>query len=102
MSTSRGVSEVRGLLDEVGDQVRSAYGERLRGVFLFGSYARGEADSESDVDVLVVLDAVPGYGREVDATDEFAANTSLRHGASLSLVFVPEDDWIRGESSSSD
>jgi predicted nucleotidyltransferase len=32
------------------------YGERLREVVLFGSWARGEADEESDVDVLVVVD----------------------------------------------
>jgi predicted nucleotidyltransferase len=32
------------------------FGERLREVVLFGSYARGEAHEESDVDVLVVVD----------------------------------------------
>lgn len=32
------------------------FGSRLREVVLFGSYARGEAHEESDVDVLVVID----------------------------------------------
>jgi predicted nucleotidyltransferase len=37
--------------------------ERLapRSVILFGSYARGDATSESDVDLLVVFDQVPSH-----------------------------------------
>lgn len=31
------------------------FGSRLKEVVLFGSYARGDADEESDVDVLVVV-----------------------------------------------
>ncbi|MGI8911693.1 MAG: nucleotidyltransferase domain-containing protein [Rubrobacteraceae bacterium] len=32
------------------------YGERYRGMVLYGSYARGEADEGSDVDLLLLLD----------------------------------------------
>lgn len=38
--------------------VRERFGERVRDVRLFGSYARGEANEDSDVDVLVVVDAL--------------------------------------------
>lgn len=31
------------------------YGDRMKNCYLFGSYARGEAGTESDLDVLVVL-----------------------------------------------
>ena len=36
-------------------QLRALYGDRLARVILFGSYARGEARAQSDVDLLVVL-----------------------------------------------
>ena len=36
--------------------MRILFGDRLRSIRLFGSYARGEADEDSDVDVLVVVD----------------------------------------------
>ena len=37
-------------------RLRTLFGERLREVRLFGSYARGEAHEDSDVDVLVLID----------------------------------------------
>jgi uncharacterized protein len=37
-------------------RLKDAYGERLADVVMFGSWARGEAHEESDVDLIVVLD----------------------------------------------
>jgi hypothetical protein len=42
-------------LDEYADGLRSLFGSRLLELRLFGSYARGEAHEDSDVDVLVVV-----------------------------------------------
>jgi len=41
------------------------YGERLRGVLLFGSVARGDWDESSDMDLLLVLDSLDGGRRGV-------------------------------------
>ena len=38
--------------------VRDRFGDRVAEIRLFGSYARGEAHAESDVDCLVLLDHV--------------------------------------------
>lgn len=88
---------VRALMDEVKIGLEAIYGERLKGVYLYGSYARGEADSESDVDVLVVLDHFDHYGAEVDRTGELGANLSLKYGLSISKVFMQECDWLDRE-----
>ena len=84
------------LLRELKAGLQALYGSRLRGVYLFGSYARGEADPESDLDVLVVLDDVAHYGAEVDRTSELGARLSLKYGISLSKVFVRHQDWLTG------
>ncbi|MFO7958060.1 MAG: nucleotidyltransferase domain-containing protein [Candidatus Brocadiia bacterium] len=43
------------VLREIRDRLDEAYGERLRGVMLYGSEARDRATAESDVDLLVLL-----------------------------------------------
>lgn len=88
---------IEGLLIELKSGLKVIYGRRLRGVYLFGSYARGEADRESDLDILVVLGDFERYAREVDRTSELASDLSLKHSVSVSLVFMREQEWLRGD-----
>lgn len=84
---------IQRLLKELKEYLERLYGERLKGVYLFGSYARGEAEKESDVDVLIVLDRVDNYAREIDHTSEVVSEISLRYGVTISRVFVSEQRW---------
>jgi predicted nucleotidyltransferase len=59
----------------------------------YGSYARGEEDSESDIDLVVVLDQLDYYAAEVDRTGYLISELSLKHGVSVSRVFVSLRDW---------
>jgi predicted nucleotidyltransferase len=45
----------KGALDDFVKRVEREYGPLVERVILFGSYARGEAGKESDIDVLVVV-----------------------------------------------
>ena len=83
----------REALSELKISLAGLYGERLKGVYLFGSYARDEPDEESDLDVLIVLDRVDDYSAEISRTSEVTAAASLRHGIPLSRVFATEQQW---------
>ena len=85
------------LLREFRDGLEAIYSARFRDLYLYGSYARDEADRESDIDILVVLDRIQHYGAEIDRTSELVAGLSLAHGISVSRVFVREEDWLRGD-----
>ncbi len=91
------IGRIDPLLSELRLGLERIYGPRLRGLYLYGSYARNEADVESDIDILVVLDDFEHYGGEVRRTGQLGSELSLKYGVSISKVLLRERDWLRGE-----
>jgi predicted nucleotidyltransferase len=60
---------------------------------LFGSQARGDAESGSDIDVLVVLKGKMSPCEEIARTSEITAGLSLQQNEVLSCVFVSDDQF---------
>ena len=89
---------IQNLLKELRTELNRLYGSRLKGLYLFGSHARGDQDSESDVDMLIVLDDVPAYGAEIDRTSALASTLSLKYGVSISTIFMSQQEWLEGNS----
>ena len=56
------------LLRELRQRLESAHGQRLAGVVLYGSEARGEAGPDSDIDVLVLLNGAVDHWRDLRAS----------------------------------
>jgi len=54
------------LLKEIKVRLTAAHGKRLRGVVLYGSEARGTAGADSDIDILVLLEAPVDYVRDLE------------------------------------
>lgn len=75
--------------------LRALYGSRLRRVVLFGSWARGDAHPESDIDLLVVLAEMASPWEELKRMDPILDRYSVEHGTVLSAVPVAETDLHR-------
>ena len=67
------------------------YGERLAALFLYGSHARGDQETGSDVDVLVVLKGPVNPGEEIARTGGFLASLCLQNNNVVSCVFLSEE-----------
>lgn len=46
---------IKPILEEVKKRLKDTYGNRLRGIVLYGSFARGDATEGSDIDLIVLL-----------------------------------------------
>lgn len=83
--------KIRTILDELKAGLEALYGDRLDRVILYGSQARGDARPDSDIDVLVVLATPFKRLTEIERTGPLVAETSLRHGITISLLFGTAD-----------
>ena len=88
---------IQSLLSDLKNGLSNIYGRRLKGVFLFGSYARGEQDHESDVDILIVLTHYHQYRAEIQRTSELVSTLSLEYGSSISRVFLEEESYLKDD-----
>ena len=68
--------EIKTLLKKLKSGLQQMYGEQFRAAFLFGSYARGDNNPDSDVDVLIILSDFEKYGAELNRTSELIGNLS--------------------------
>lgn len=77
----------------VADDLRDLYGNRLRTVVLFGSWARGDAHPESDIDLLVVLDDVRSRWEELSRMSDILWRHSLEHDVVVTELPVSEAEY---------
>lgn len=86
MSTFDAVSIVR----EVYNECSKIFPGGVHDAYLYGSYARGDFDSESDVDILLTIDT---DGVEIakyrNALAEVTSKLSLRHDITVSVTAKP-------------
>jgi predicted nucleotidyltransferase len=81
--------------------LRERYGALLKGMYLFGSRARGDFGPYSDVDVAVVLDDSVGEASQTTPLSELAYDVFLQTGAEIQPWAFRETEWIDPEHPSS-
>lgn len=70
------------------------YGDQLKAVYLFGSYARGDAHPpDSDIDVIIVLKGNFDYTKVEKRSSEFIASLCLENDVLISWVFASDIDY---------
>ena len=74
--------------------LQALYGDRLRGIVLFGSYARGDYDEESDIDLMILLsDEQVNTIAEGFRLSELTMNLILDYGKAISPLPVAEQKY---------
>jgi predicted nucleotidyltransferase len=91
---------IRPVLDTLHQRLKGLYGERFRGLYVFGSYARPDAGIElpesSDLDLALVLSDFENIYEERARFGDLVADLSLEHSLVISVVPVSEADFREG------
>jgi predicted nucleotidyltransferase len=83
---------------ELRERLADLYEDRLVRLVLFGSRARGDEVSGSDIDVLVVLRGPVSPCEEIERTIDITAGISLEYDVVVACVFVSEDRFTQEQS----
>jgi len=81
------------LLQELKSQLQELYGDRLFSVLLYGSVARDEATTDSDIDVLVVLKEQVLPVQEVRRMADIRLYFLLEFGELVSIMPMSLDEF---------
>jgi predicted nucleotidyltransferase len=76
--------------------LKEMYGERLRGVYLYGSAARDQLRSDSDIDIAIILDEIQSRFEEHKRTSQLGSDISLEHNTVVLFFFAEERDLETG------
>lgn len=74
-------------------QLDVIYGDRLKGVYLYGSYARGNAREDSDIDVAVVLAGPVKRSEELKRTKTFIPDLCIKEKCLIMPLFLAEAEF---------
>lgn len=89
-------AELKNVLSDTHNGLRNIFGSKLYNVILYGSYARGEETSESDIDVMALVNLpkseLSEYRRQVS---DFSSSLDLRYGVLLSIKLQDTDSFNR-------
>ncbi|MEM9979398.1 MAG: nucleotidyltransferase domain-containing protein [Cyanobacteria bacterium P01_D01_bin.2] len=81
------------ILEKVKQFLSGLYQEQLQSLILFGSQARGDSRSGSDIDLLVVLNAPVNPYQEIDRTGQFIAHLCLEFDVVISRHFISVEQF---------
>jgi predicted nucleotidyltransferase len=86
--------EIEHILKEFKHQIAGLYGQQLKKVVLYGSYARGQANDEhSDIDLAIVLDGDVVPGKEIDRMIDIITEINLNYGVLISVYPISEENY---------
>lgn len=91
-------ANIKKILRELKKGLVRIYGDRLKAVYLFGSFARGEGHlPDSDIDVMVVLRGEFDYWEMDKLSSELVASLSLENDVVISTKLASETKYAESK-----
>ena len=86
--------KLREILQEMGELLKSVYGNRLKAVILYGSVARGTQTDDSDIDVMILVDGTDEQLREYnERLSDISTELALKYVKVFSIIDVKYQEY---------
>jgi predicted nucleotidyltransferase len=78
-------SKIKELVEQINSELKNKFREKLDKVIIFGSYARGDYDNESDIDILALIrdEELKKYNNEII---DFEVDLTMKFGILPSII----------------
>jgi predicted nucleotidyltransferase len=87
MSTIAKPQTVAMIMNKIVVEMKNIFGDNLRQVFLYGSYARGEQEEYSDMDIMVLVNFTDEEVKKFDdAIVDIMCDISLKYGVLPTII----------------
>ncbi len=88
--------EINNILKAIVECYRDVYGDEIVDIVLYGSYARGDYDQDSDVDIVAVVhgDRVE-LQKKLKIVWDVSAQLGLENDIVLSPTVIPYDEFVK-------
>ena len=79
-------SQTQDVLIQYVNRIHEIYGRELKAVILYGSYARGDYSSDSDVDIMLLVDLTP---EEMDPYSDALSELGYEYNVNYDIWMMP-------------
>lgn len=86
----RNVDEIRDIIAEIKSFLITKFTDGIKQVILYGSFARGEATDDSDIDVAVIVDDELNNDKIETSLEDLLLTILLEKKELVSVIIIPE------------
>ena len=86
--------QIDNISQQISQSYRSVYGDNIVAIYLYGSYARGNYDEESDVDIAAIIRGnMIDLQRKLKQIWDVSADIGLKNDVIVSPTVIPFDEY---------
>ncbi|NVM30808.1 MAG: nucleotidyltransferase domain-containing protein [Candidatus Helarchaeota archaeon] len=90
------IEDIKPILDEIKKNLENFYGNRLNTLILYGSYARGDATDDSDIDLIILLNDMNDTCEEILRFSQYLGDLELIYDTLISILPFDANEFENG------
>lgn len=89
-------TQLNKIISQIVEAYRDIYGQAIKNIVMYGSFARGDFDDESDIDFAAIVEGErQELQKQLEKVWDKASDIGLEYDAVVSPVVIPNDEFIQ-------